>query len=173
MTNTYRHLGMANLVNDKTLSLTQKKGALEARLNLLDTFFDDNPDLDLRFVSLTHKSDDQLNWQRVPEEERLPVKKQLMAWQRVLWLGENTASRQLLMRKGYDSAFTIVAKSQSEFIKHLNNPSPQLGLAPDNGQRMYDRALQKALVTSQYFELIRVWPGAASLTSEHPTYPPV
>ena len=51
LANTYRRLGVAELVNDKSLSLDQKKRAIAGRLQLIDRFYQNNPALDLRLVN--------------------------------------------------------------------------------------------------------------------------
>jgi hypothetical protein len=147
-TNTYRHLGVVDLINDRSLDLDQKKGTIEARLQLLDTFYRDNPDLDLRRVNLAGKGDGHLNWQHSPEAERPRVKKQLRAYQRMLYLASDTADRQMLLSKGYDSATTIALTTEEKFVRAS-------GLERGKARMTYAMAMDRAVSVSHYYETIR------------------
>lgn len=150
--NTYRHLGIADLVNDKNLDLTQKKNAITARIKQLDIFYKNNPDLDLRTVNLFNTKDGKLNWKNIPTTDQVRVKKQLMAYQRVLRLAEDTTDRQALLSKCCDSAMTIAGKTEDEFVRTS-------GLAPGKARMTYARAQEYSLVVAHNFETIRdaVW----------------
>ena len=146
--NTYRHLGLAELVNNKALDLDQKRRAIAGRLQLIDTFYQNNPTLDLRLVNFFDKSDGNLNWSNIPAADRPLVKKQLMAYQRVLNLADDTADRQMLLNKGYDSAMVITATTESEFVRTS-------GLAPGQARMIYAKAQGDTLSVAHSFEAMR------------------
>jgi hypothetical protein len=115
LANTYRHLGVADLVNDKGLSLAARKQAVSGRIALLDTLFAQNPELDLRRADLSAAST-ALLWGSIPAAERPLVRKQLMAYQRTLSLTDEADVGRALLRAGYDSALAIAETSEDEFI---------------------------------------------------------
>ncbi len=146
--NTYRHLGVADLINDKTLELEQKKDAIVVRLQLLNTFYQDNSEVDLRLVDFFHADDGGINWNNIPVPERPLVRKQLMAYQRVLNLGVGTSDQQMLLSKGYDSALSIAARTEADFVSTCDLP---LGKA----RFVYSKAQEYALSVSHHFGTIR------------------
>ncbi len=145
---TYRHLGVAELINDKTLGLEQKKAAIAARLSLLDTFFRGNPGLDLRLVNFFDAHDESLNWSNILPENRARVRKQLMAYQRSLSLADDTADRQTLLSHGYDAAMTIAGLTEAEFMSAT-------GLTQGKARMLYTRAQEAAVEVAHNFEAIR------------------
>ncbi|HMN28490.1 MAG TPA: peptidoglycan-binding protein, partial [Caldilineaceae bacterium] len=146
--NTCRRLGVVELVNDPALNLEQKKNAISTRLKLLDSFYQNNPEVDLRLVNFFAQSDNTLNWQGVPDAERPLVRQQLMAYQRVLSLADDTADRQLLLSKGYDAAFMMIGRSEAEFVKTS-------GLPPGKAKMSYYKAMQSAVSASHYLATIQ------------------
>ena len=79
------------------------------------------------------------------------VRKQLMAYQRVLNLADDTADRQMLLSKGHDSAMAIAAKTESEFVQSS-------GLALGQARMIYANAREHALQVSHSFQAM--WDGA-------------
>lgn len=144
LVNMYRHLGVGELVNSKTLHLNQKKSAIAARLQLLGKFHQDNPGLDLRLANFFDTRDGALNWNGIPAADRPPIRKQAMAYQRVLSLADDTADRQMLLSKGYDSAAAIATKSEGEFIRTS-------GLPRGKAHMTYSRAQESALSVSHNY----------------------
>lgn len=114
--NTFRHLGTLELINDKDADPSKTKSTIGARLQLLDTFFQNNKELDLRRVDFFKSTEKIINWSNISIGDRPMVRRQLMAYQRVLNLADSTADRETLLGKGYDSAITIAAKTEGEFI---------------------------------------------------------
>ncbi|MEQ3721690.1 MAG: hypothetical protein ABNH31_15050 [Glaciecola sp.] len=135
-TNTYRHLGIAELINDKEINLDQKKEAIGKRLQLVETFNSHNPSLDLRLVNFISLEEDTLNWQGISTEHRPLVRKQMMAFQRVLSLAGDTQSRQQLLNKGFDSNRSIASQMLSRFIA-------ESGLSENIARRIYNDARKK------------------------------
>ena len=71
-----------------------------------------------------------------------------MAYQRVLPLAGNTADRQMLLSRGYDSAMTIAGKTEAEFMRSS-------GLPPGQARMIYANAKESALSVSHTFEMVR------------------
>jgi peptidoglycan hydrolase-like protein with peptidoglycan-binding domain len=146
--NAYRELGVADLINDKGLELARKKDAIAARVELLSTFQNNNADLDLRFVDFFAKESNGLNWNGIPTADQPSVRKQLMAYQRVIALADVTADRQMLLSKGFDSAYTIYSKTEDDFAKTS-------GLPVGNARKAYADAQERSLAVSHSAEAIR------------------
>jgi hypothetical protein len=139
--NTYRSLGVAELINDKTLAIADKKAAIAARVQLIGTFDQSNPNLDLRLVDFFDQQTNGLDWSRIPTADQPGLRKQVMAYQRVISLADGTSDRHMLMSKGHDSAFAITAKTENDFVKTS-------GLEPRIAHRVYASASDKALAAS-------------------------
>ncbi|MEG4576203.1 neuraminidase-like domain-containing protein [Microcoleus sp. N3A4] len=150
--NRYQHLGIADIINDKTVDLVQKKEIVNARLQSLDRFYKNNPNLDLRLVNFFDTQDSTLNWSNISTTDRPLVKKQLMAYQRSLNLAETVSDSQVLLSQGYDSAIAIASKPEAEFIKTS-------GLELGKTRLSYAKAQESTLAVSHNFETIRdaVW----------------
>jgi hypothetical protein len=120
--NTYRHLALGELINRKDIGAERKKEFIAGRLQLLDTFRKNNPSLDLRFANLIRRDNGEIHWDGIAEKARPFVKKQLMAYQRVLNLADSISHREILLSKGYDSAMAIAAQPESEFVNESGLP---------------------------------------------------
>ncbi len=133
--NTYRHLGTLEIVNSKD-DPSKKKTNFAARLQLLDTFFQNNPELDLRRVNFFQPTDTVINWGTISVNDRPLVRRQLMAYQRVMNLTATTADREVLLGKGYDSAIAVAGTTEGEFIVTSglarNQARITYGIARDN-----------------------------------------
>lgn len=146
--NTYRHLGIAEFINDKIMDLSQKKAAITSRIQLLDTFYNNNPDLELPMIDFFDKVDEILNWNGIPTSERSIVRKQLMAYQRTLNLAEDTVDKEILLSAGYDSATSIASKTEEEFVKTS-------GLELGKARLIYAKAQEYTIPVAHSFEMIR------------------
>ncbi|MGH7845743.1 MAG: neuraminidase-like domain-containing protein [Candidatus Binatia bacterium] len=146
--NSYHHLGVAEVINDKALELNQKKKTIENRLESLDKFSKNNPNLDLRIVDLSSSKNGGLNWNDIAIPDRPRIKKQLMAYQRVLNLADATTDRETLLSAGFDSAMSITAKTEAEF-------AGASGLSLGMARMIYARAEEFALSVSHDFETLR------------------
>lgn len=146
--NTYRHLGITEIINDKKLNLAQKKNIITARLQLLDAFSRNNPELDLRVVNLFDRKGGKLNWNGIPAADKPRLRKQLMAYQRVLNIAEDTADRIDLLSRGYDSAVKIASKTREEFVRTS-------GLSTGKSHMTYAIAQEYSLPVAHCFESIR------------------
>jgi 4-oxalocrotonate tautomerase len=124
--NTYRHLGITDIINDKGLDVSKKKKAIIERIKLLDKFYKNNPKLDLELIDFfdvnreagqgaSRREDGKLNWKGIPDAYRPLLRKQLMAYQRMQNIADSTEDREILLSKGYDSSTTIADKTQYGF----------------------------------------------------------
>ncbi len=146
-TNTYRHLDIAEVINDRNCALDKKKEMIKERLQLLDTFCRNNPKFDLRFVNFFEKNTG-LNWQNISEEDRPRVRRQLMAYQRSLNMAEESSDRQMLLGKGYDSQVGIAHKTEAHFIKTS-------GLQTGKARMIYANALESSLQAAHSYAGMR------------------
>jgi len=146
--NTYRHLDIAKVINDKTVDPEQKKATINARLQSLDQFYKSNPTLDLRQVNFFDTQTKTLDWSTVPTTDQPLVKRQLLAYQRSLSLSETLADSQVLLSKGYDSAMMIASKSKSEFVQTS-------GLELGKARMTYAKAQKSAMAVSHHLEAMR------------------
>lgn len=146
LANTYRYMGIAEVINDKNIALAQKKNVITSRIKHLNTFNKNNPDLDLRFVNFFDKKNGKLNWKDIPAADQPLVRKQLMAYQRTLNLADTVEDRQALLKNGNDSAIKIARMTAGEFA----NIS---GLDYGTAQGIYGRALTGAIVLSHGLQM--------------------
>ena len=138
------------------LPVEQKKKIIIDRIKLLDIFYSNNSDIDLRLTDFFEGENKDkkngerkwmLNWNGIPDTERQLVKKQLMAYQRILNLGEGTADRELLLSKGYDSAIKVARKNELEFVRSS-------GLSEGKSSMVYAKAKNGALMAAHYYQAI-------------------
>lgn len=146
--NSYRYLGIRELINNKQLDLSDKKAAISSHIQLLQTFFSNNPELDLLLVNLSDTKDESINWSGIPVADKPIVKKQLMAYQRMLTVSVDANDSTALLSKGYDSAAAISEKIEDEFVKTS-------GLELGNGRLTYARAKEYSVPVAHNFEMIR------------------
>ncbi|MBI1926539.1 hypothetical protein HYR99_20135 [Candidatus Poribacteria bacterium] len=145
--NTYRHLGVVEIVNDKQMNVDQKKNLISQRLSQLDAFYKDNPNLDLYRTNFLAKGAT-LNWASIEESERPRVKKQMMAFQRTLTLAEDYEASGKLLGKGFDAAMEIASVSESEFLQTS-------GLDLEKGRKIYVKAQERTIATSHVWQAVR------------------
>lgn len=146
--NTYCHLGVADIINNKTLNLSQKKRAIVGNLQLLGTFYQNNKQADLRLVNFFDAEGGDVNWHNIPAESRPLLRKQLMSYQRTLTLADSTLDRQTLLGKGYESAQAITGVTKTEFVSTSGLPLGQ-------SRMIYARSQEYALTTSHNYATIR------------------
>jgi 4-oxalocrotonate tautomerase len=137
--NTYCHLGVTDIINDKGLDVSKKKKAIIERIKLLNKFYKNNPDLDLRVADFFKTENENLNWKDIPDDDKSEVRKHLMAYQRVLNLADDAKDSQILLSKGYDSAISIADKTQDEFEKTS-------GLEVGKARRIHNKAQEYMMV---------------------------
>lgn len=148
LANTYRHLGITALINDKSLDLAQKKTAVNNRIQLLGTFYANNPNIDLRYTDFFDTKADPLNWKNIPEADKPLLTQQLMAHQRLLNLTEDPATSQVVLSNGYDAAVAIAGVTEDEFLKTS-------GLALGAARLLYARSQERTAGIDQFVAGIR------------------
>lgn len=145
--NTYRHLGLAALINDRKLDKAKKQSALSSRLTALKRFVDNNPGLDLLHTNFVTQFNT-FNWEGIETPNREAIKKQLLAYQRVQALTTRYEDSQMLLQKGLDSATAIARMSQQQFASTS-------GLPYTSSRAIYRKALEKATHSAHFFEATR------------------
>ncbi len=106
----FRHLGVAEILDDPELDPGAKIEHLRERTGWLAAFHQENAHLDLQTVSLTGAAEDEaqgLSWAGLPPEAVEPVRRQLGAWQRTLHLAGTASRARVLAAAGFDSAAAI------------------------------------------------------------------
>jgi hypothetical protein len=147
--NHYKHLGIQEIINSKTMDIPKKKDIINQTINHIKTFNRINPELDLRLLNFFDKHEmANLNWQEIPLSDQARIIKQLMAYQRVVILSDQSSEHELLITKGYDSAISIGWKTEDEFVRTS-------GLEPGRAKMVYFKAQQQLLHTAHNFEAIR------------------
>ncbi|OQY99736.1 MAG: hypothetical protein B6D35_08675 [Candidatus Brocadia sp. UTAMX2] len=148
LANTYRYLGIAGVINDKNINVSQKKSVITTRVKHIDTFNKNNPDFDLRVVNFFDKKNGKLNWKDIPAADQPLVRKQLMAYQRTLNLADAIEDRQALLNSGNDSAVMIARKTRSDFIRNS-------GLDTAKAFKVYKKAHTEAIVVAHELLMFR------------------
>ena len=147
--NSYKHLGIQDIINNKKMNISEKKDVIETTINHISTFNTNNPELDLRLLNFFDKDEMlQLDWNNIPSNIQHKVRKQMMAYQRVLNLSDEPSEHTLLIAKGYDSAFSIARMTLHEF-------EMACGLEPGEAKMVYFKAQQQLIHTGHNFESIR------------------
>jgi hypothetical protein len=150
--NTYSRLGIAGILNDRSLSTQKKQGAIRAKQSLLQTFHRNNPDLDLDWVNVFNLNSRlgrafQPNWENISEEDRPQLRQTLMAFQRTQRLTENFDESEALLASGLDSALAILKIPEAEFAKRVK-------LDEIAALRIYRKASDAAVLTGHALSVI-------------------
>ena len=147
--NFYKHLGIQDIINNKKMSVVKKKAAIKTAINHISTFNINNPELDLRLLNFFDNDEMQkLDWSGIPATDSPRIRKQMMAYQRVLILSDRPSEHTLLMTKGYDSAISIGRVTQHEF-------ETTSGLELGRARMIYFKAQHQQVRTVHNFEAIR------------------
>ncbi|MET3807139.1 hypothetical protein ABIB25_004161 [Nakamurella sp. UYEF19] len=130
------------------LELVHPTQALAARLtagdDLLATFFENNPRVDLRTAVLVADVDGQFEWSGIPLDSRPDVRTALASYRRLLTIADTTSDRVTLARNGFDSSVKIAMQSEGDFI---SNSGLDIGAA----RLVYARALNTATNVAHLF----------------------
>jgi len=153
LANTYSNLGFKDIINDTKTSEAAKKEVMQDRLVNFEKFISNNPAMDLTYANLFKDSHDEegeekLSWKDIPKEQQPMIRKQLMGIQRVIELGDDAETRQLLLSNGFDSAYSITTQSQSEFIN-------KSGMSKEKATKVYAKATHTATKASHNAAAIR------------------
>ncbi len=144
---TYRHLGVADLVNDEGLPPAEKSNRLNKRLTALSGFFKNNPDLDVYLADFVDRKVE-FDWTNIEKKERPHILRQLRAMQRVSVLTDDAEHCLKLMAAGFSSSAEITSVSEHEFLTAS-------GIDRFEGAALYARAYENTVAVSHFFEAIR------------------
>ncbi|MTI86960.1 MAG: hypothetical protein FH748_03210 [Balneolaceae bacterium] len=145
--NTYKHLGVEEVLNDADLTIRDKKNEINNRLSLLNKFYELNPHLDLE-TGRFNKPNNPNTWGDLKPDEQTLIRKQMRALQRVHKLAGNTSTAKVLLATGYDSALSIAKADEDSFLAST-------GLTYAEGKLIKKQAVNLADKSLHYFEGIR------------------
>lgn len=144
--NTYQYLGAAEILEGKG-SVAQKNKAIQELMDSLTTFYENNPDLDLRrtnFLRRPGSDGSTLNWDGISEALQPQLQKQMLVLQRVNQLAPDAASSLRLLERKNDSAYRIAGQNKYEFITRS-------GLTQGDAEQAYQKAQHVTTVSSLQF----------------------
>jgi hypothetical protein len=150
--NTYRHLGIAGILNDRALTGQEKQRAIRVKQTALQTFHRNNPDLDLEWLNVFNINSRlgrafQPKWDNISEEDRPQLRRTMMAFQRTQRLTENFDESEALLASGLDSATAILKLPEAEFARRVN-------LDDAVARRIYRKAADTAVFTGHALSVI-------------------
>jgi hypothetical protein len=145
--NTYRYLGIKEVINDRNLEPATKQETIEQRTKALNTFYENNPQLNLKQDDFFSKENG-LNWQGLEKGDQKRITSQLMAYQRVMNLTPKYEIQHHLLINGYDSALAIASKPEKQFIA-------ETGMDKFEGKAIYGKARYEASLAILAQESIR------------------
>lgn len=155
LANTYKHLGVADILNDPALKAEEKQKSIAEKIGKMEAFYRDNPDLDLRLADFFEKTSGAGGpgfikpvWDGISPEDRPMARKQLMAYQRVLNISGGSDAAGVLLAKGFESSFEVAQLAKSQFIKAT-------GLPEETAGAIYARARGRKLRAVHAGEAIR------------------
>ncbi len=150
--NTYRNLGIGEILNQKDANLIEKQAAIKKRFESLGKFYENNPEIDLNTADFSTKNaktnQDEWRWTGIGAKEKPFVKKQMAAFQRAFVLGESYETAELLLNTGFDSANAVFEKTEEEFLRAS-------GLNWETGRKVYDNAQELTVASTHLHEVIR------------------
>lgn len=144
--NTYHHLGVTDIINDAQLDASEKKRRIEGRLGALAKFWQNNRYVEFAVTNFLHENS--FNWAGITDDLIKPVRKQLLAYQRVGLLSQDFQTRITLLTKGFYSATAIAGMTEKRF-------AALSGLEYAQYRPVYLKALEHALVSAHFFEAVR------------------
>lgn len=155
LVNTYRHLGLADLLADARTTPVQKTAEIGRRIDLLGHFLQNNAAEDLRYLNLLAPApaghapvagDGHVDWSGIAAADQVPVRNQMLAYQRVLHLSRDHDTARALLGSGLDASAGIANLSYSGFRR-------QTGLDDASAAPVYRRAVRKAEQITNYVQL--------------------
>lgn len=144
--NTYRHLGLEEIMNMRELTAQQKASRVKGAIQTAARFYTNNPKLDLQRAQFVGKDKVGFNWQGIPDAMQAPIEQQMMSYQRVMRISPSTAASQQLLTKGYDAANQVTKYSRARFLEHS-------GLELEQGKAVYQKAVDGIVRTSTALQL--------------------
>jgi len=145
--NTYKYLDVTGVLAKEGLDITAKKEIVSKRLDQLKVFYTKNNKLDFAsldfFDSMTSH-----DYSGVDEANKPLIKAQAMAYQRMLIVGANANTAQVLLAKGFSSSRDIVHAGENGFTEVS-------GLALNEAKAVFNKALDNVTATSHFLQAIR------------------
>ena len=144
--NRYKHLGLDRILNNPDLDSAEKKETIGQELGKLKTFQQNNAELDLRLINFFEITD-HLNtaipgvrWDGLARKDRPMLRRQLMAYQRMINLSPNCEAALDVLGYGFDSSHAITNMTRDAFVKMTSNP-----ISADMSGAIYDGALENSM----------------------------
>ncbi|MFC0773417.1 Tc toxin subunit A-related protein [Terrimonas alba] len=150
MVNTYKHLGIREILKDEHIDIETKKNRVASVIDQYQSFINMNPFLDLHEMNLFDEGElKRLRWKGIDEDNQKNIVLQLKAYQRTLALTGDDGLAKNLLQKGFDSAQSIIQNPLFVFKKLA-------GISETEATYVYDRAGKKSLATSHLAENLRI-----------------
>lgn len=146
--NLYSSLELDTVINNKHLDISEKKQKIDARLQHLNKFFENNPDIDLRYADFFEDKNPSISWKEIPQIEKPLIRKQIMAYQRILNIIQDPEDSLKILEKRFDSVLSISEISEREFIQ-------KSGLNKGKARMIYAQAHRYSEIVANNFESIR------------------
>ncbi len=149
--NSYRYLEIAEIFASKD-TVVNKKAVINNRINALTSFYQNNPDINIRAtnfsIDLSIKNNEAIDWKGIEVATRPLIQRQMAAFQRAHIMGEKSNTADQLLKEGFDSALRIITLTEENFVKTS-------GLGTEEGRRVYKKAGGLAVGAAHYFAAIR------------------
>ncbi len=152
--NAYKYLGVPEILADPKIRPAEKHAAIAGAVGKLAAFFKGNPDADLRSVDFFNRSAApargfaNVSWEGLAAEDQPKVRRQLMAYQRVMNLSPDYETSRALLLAGHDTSFSIAEQTEQGFVQSS-------GLMEDKAVYVHRNARRAALGVSHAFEAAR------------------
>ncbi|MCC5907083.1 MAG: ribosomal protein L7/L12 [Balneolaceae bacterium] len=118
---TFRHLGVAEILDRTDLPAKDKAQTVGARLDAVDVFFSNNKDIELKSIDFfgvaSKKGPTQVSYAGIDDELQPLIRQQMMAHQRVMNVAPDATTAIALLQGGYDSAAGIAAESSAAIAR--------------------------------------------------------
>ncbi|HRE52464.1 MAG TPA: neuraminidase-like domain-containing protein [Flavitalea sp.] len=148
--NYYKHLGLASILADTETRLPAKKQQLRRKIELFENFIANNRNIDLRTADFFDSEEmKKINWKGLKESDKNGIRKQLMAYQRVMLISDTPETGEKLIAGGFDSAGSIMDIDFNEFKTKSRLPEAE-------ARRAYSQAGEIMAATSHVFEAARL-----------------
>jgi hypothetical protein len=117
--NQYPGLKLAEVFNNRDISIDDKNIKVADNVGLLDRFVKNNPDSNYLTYNFAHDSEDvkSLNFQGFKPEEAKMVLGTIKSQQRIFSFTNDIADTQKLLKAGYHSSFQVTSVTFEEFLK--------------------------------------------------------
>jgi len=148
--NRYKHLGIPAILKRGDNTEKEKHTAIKSRIETFERFFSNNPDIDIKGTNFFKSSPDSgsFNWEGIDTSDRMPIRKQCMAYQRVLKLSGRQEESSTLLDNGFDSAKSITALSREQFRE-------KTGLSAAVSDNLYSSAQDIMINVNHSVEAVR------------------